>query len=165
MLIYNIDRSDVPCDTRLVNGSRGIVVELVPLETCQRELEEEERSSRDATIVSSTGAGGTRSESSISSTMPRSSVLKHYCDNLITKMQGLATLVFPRVQFMNGVCKVLSPCCFHQTLYDGGYVFRLQLPIKCRFPSASHLIPHTTQAGMVLDSAQGSRRKHRLFGG
>ena len=45
-------------------------------------------------------------------------------------MLGLHTLRFPRVQFMNGVRRILSPCCFNQTLYDGGYVFRLQLPIR-----------------------------------
>jgi hypothetical protein len=62
--------------------------------------------------------------------MTRSSMLKQYCDNLRTKNQGINSLIFPRVRFVNGVCKIMSPCCFNQTLYDGGYVFRLQLPIK-----------------------------------
>ena len=42
MLIYNLDRCDVPSELRLVNGSRGVVNELVSLEVCMRELEEEE---------------------------------------------------------------------------------------------------------------------------
>ena len=132
MLIYNLDRSDVPSDKRLVNGSRGVVCELVSLETCMQELQEIEKRALDVTIACPPGAHGSRRETAANQNagITRSSVLKQYCDHLRTKMLGLHTLRFPRVQFMNGVRRILSPCCFNQTLYDGGYVFRLQLPIR-----------------------------------
>jgi hypothetical protein len=139
MLIYNVDRSDVPSHTRLVNGSRGIVVELVSYETCQRELEQEDRRARDA-IAPPAAALGSRGNAAISFNTTRLSVLKQYCDRLRINMgdeewtKKKDSLRFPRVRFINGVCKVVAPSCFSQRLYNGGYVFRLQLPIKCGFP-------------------------------
>jgi hypothetical protein len=131
MLIYNLDRSDVPSDKRLVNGSRGVVCELVTLDTCMQELQEIEKWANDATIALPSGVHGSRKiTANQNAGITRSSVLKQYCDHLRTKMLGLHTLRFPRVQFANGVRRILSPCCFNQTLYDGGYVFRLQLPIR-----------------------------------
>ena len=166
MLIYNLDRSDVPSDIRLVNGSRGVVCELVNMETCQRELEEEERG-RDVARAASSIAFDARGERANSS-MSRSFVLKQYCDSLRAKAQDVKSLLFPRVQFINGVCKVITPCCFNQTLYDGGYVFRLQMPIKyqtllCRHPPLA--ASDHAQAGLVFDSAQGSGRQHRFLRG
>jgi hypothetical protein len=86
MLIYNLDRCDVPAELRLVNGSRGVVKELVTLEVCMRELEEEDRKARDATI-SSPGGGykmqmRVQGESSTSVAMSRSLVLRQYVDPL-----------------------------------------------------------------------------------
>ncbi len=85
MLIYNLDRCDVPTELRLVNGSRGVVKEIVTLEVCMRELEEEDRKARDATI-SSPGGGykmqmRLQGESSTSVAMSRSSVLRQYVDS------------------------------------------------------------------------------------
>lgn len=160
MLIYNLDRSDVPSDIRLVNGSRGIICELVDLKTAQRELEEEERG-RDVAHAAPSIALDGRSEPA-NLTMTRSSVLKQYCENLRAKTQGVDSLLFPRVQFINGVCKLITPCCFNQTLYDGGYVFRLQLPIKCRSPlfrhftSCSTLIIHRLAWCLTIHKVQGA---------
>ena len=169
MLIYNLDRSDVPSDVRLVNGSRGVVCELVNFETCRRELEEDDRA-RDAAVAAASTALDARGQAAAKlPIMNRSSVLKQYCDNLRTKTQGINSLFFPRVRFVNGVCKVMGPCCFNQTLYDGGYVFRLQLPIKCSSLFHSHFItspPHDhSQVGLVSHSAQGPGCQHRFFGG
>ena len=142
MLIYNLDRCDVPPELRLVNGSRGVVNELVSLEVCMRELEEEERKARDATAASPGGGYKshlrTQSETSTMVAIARSSVLKQYVDALKSKGHDINSLLFPRITFMNGVCKVLSPCYFSQTLYDGGSVFRIQLPIRCHAPFHSH---------------------------
>jgi hypothetical protein len=140
MLIYNLDRSDVPFDTRLVNGSRGVVCELVSLEECQLELDAEDRAACDAAVKSpnrssvALALAGTRRDSSAAVTLSRAAMLKHYCDHPCTKLRDMKSLVFPRVQFINGVRKLITPCYFSQSLYNGGEVFRLQLPIKCTSP-------------------------------
>jgi hypothetical protein len=123
MLNYNLDESDVPSRWRLFNGSRGIVVEFVPLETCQRELEEEEKRSNAAPTNGSTGR------------MSGSSILRLYCEELDRRMvQDVNLTCLPRVQFANGIRRIISPVCFKKILLQetgyNGYVFRLQLPIK-----------------------------------
>ncbi len=164
MLIFNIDRSDIPSDIRLVNGSRGIICELVDLKTAQLELEQEERGRDVAHVTPAIVALDGRSEP-VHSTITRSSVLKQYCENLRAKSKDVDSLLFPRVQFINGVCKVMTPCCFNQTLYNGGYVFRLQLPIKCHPPSIGTCkpTPDHVQAGLVSDRTQGTGSQHRFF--
>ena len=85
MLIYNLDRCDVPPELRLVNGSRGVVKELVPLQDCMFELEEEERKARDATISSPGGFKShlrSQADSSATIAMSRSSVLKLYVEKI-----------------------------------------------------------------------------------
>ena len=147
MLNYNIDESDVPARWRLFNGSRGIVVEFVPLETCQRELEEEEKRSAQGAAPTNGPAG--RSSGS--------SILRQYCIELQNRTgQDAELLCLPRVQFANGIRRIISPVCFKkfllpETTYNG-YVFRLQLPIKCDPPSSvrhSTLSRFTHRAGLL----------------
>ena len=131
MLIYNLDHCDVAHEKRLVNGSRGVVCGVASYEECMLQLESEEAKARDAAKrAQRDGAALGNSPDADAMVASRSTALKQYAANLEAKGRASDSLVFPRIRFANGVCKIISPCCFSQQLFDGGYVFRIQLPIR-----------------------------------
>jgi hypothetical protein len=131
MLIYNLDHCDVAHEKRLVNGSRGVVCGMASYEECMLQLDSEEVKARDAAKrAQRDGAALGNSPDADAMVASRSTALKHYAANLEAKGRASDSLVFPRIRFANGVCKIISPCCFSQQLFNGGYVFRIQLPIR-----------------------------------
>ena len=95
------------------------------------QLDSEEVKARDAAKrAQRDGAALGNSPDADAMVASRSTALKQYAANLEAKGRASDSLVFPRIRFANGVCKIISPCCFSQQLFDGGYVFRIQLPIR-----------------------------------